>query len=132
MVAQEATLVDRRNCVYMGTTVRNGSATVAVAETGSVTEYGRIAHRLGRPAPETEFERGMRHFGVLLARVVTVLVLGVVVINTYRNQPPIEALMFAIALAVGLSPELLPAVISVTLARGAMEMADSGVIVRRL
>jgi P-type Mg2+ transporter len=79
-----------------------------------------------------ENERGIRRFGYLLARIILLLVLVVFAANVFLDRPHVDALLFAIALAVGISPELLPAIISVTLARGAREMAHRGVIVRRL
>ncbi|MBX9759036.1 MAG: HAD-IC family P-type ATPase, partial [Beijerinckiaceae bacterium] len=82
--------------------------------------------------PETEFARGVRGFGFLLVRVMVVIVLFVLTVNAWLGRPAIDSLLFAVALAVGLSPELLPAIISVTLSAGAREMAQRGVIVRRL
>ncbi|MEX1083139.1 MAG: magnesium-translocating P-type ATPase, partial [Xanthobacteraceae bacterium] len=108
------------------------TASVLVVETGRRTAFGDIAARLGAQAPETEFARGVRQFGYLLIRVAVILVLFVLTINQLLGRPVIESLLFAVALAVGLSPELLPAIISVTLSAGARAMARRGVIVRRL
>ena len=131
-VAADATIAERTNAVFKGTNVRSGTATAVVYATDAGTEYGAIADRLALRAPETEFERGIRHFGQLLTQLMTLLVLGIFAVNVAYDRPVTEALMFAVALAVGLAPELLPAVISLTLARGAQRMADGGVIVRRL
>jgi len=127
-----ASLVARTNCVFMGTNVRSGTAQVLITATGAATEYGRIAASLALRAPETEFERGIRHFGNLLTQVMTLLVLAIFAANVAYDRPWNESLLFAVALAVGLAPELLPAIISITLARGAQRMARAGVIVRRL
>jgi Mg2+-importing ATPase len=127
-----ASLSERTNCVFMGTSIRSGTASALIVETGTRTVFGQIAGRLSLRPPETEFERGIRHFGYLLTQIMFVLVLAVFAINVFLNKPPVDSLLFAIALAVGLSPELLPAIISVTLARGAQDMAAHGVIVRRL
>jgi len=122
----------RTNCVHLGTSVRSGTATVLVVETGRRTLFGEVAASLRARAPETEFERGIRHFGNLLVRVMLVMVAFVLVVNQALDRPVIESLLFATALAVGLSPELLPAIVSVTLSHGARAMAQRGVIVRRL
>lgn len=131
-VGAEAGLAERTNMVFMGTNVRSGTARVLIARTGAATAFGQIAERLTLRPPETEFERGIRQFGLLLTRIMTLLVLGVLSVNIALNKPPIDSLLFAIALAVGITPELLPAIISISLARGAQNMARSGVIVRRL
>jgi Mg2+-importing ATPase len=128
----DAPLAARRNSVFLGTSVRSGTASVLVVHTGRDTAYGGIATRLRAEAPESEFARGVRQFGYLLVRVMIVLVVSVLVVNQALGRPPIESLLFAVALAVGLSPELLPAIISVTLSAGARAMARRGVIVRRL
>jgi Mg2+-importing ATPase len=130
--APDASLAERTNCVFMGTSVRSGTGGMLVVRTGTATAYGEIAERLRLRPPETEFERGIRQYGYLLMRVVVVLVLLVFAANVLLERPHIEALLFALALAVGISPELLPAIIQVTLARGARDMAEHGVIVRRL
>ncbi len=125
-------LARRANCVFLGTSVRSGSARILVLETGRRTAFGGVAARLAAPSPETEFERGVRRFGYLLIRVMILMVLFVLAINHLMGRPFFESLMFAVALAVGLSPELLPAIVSVTLSAGARAMARRGVIVRRL
>jgi len=131
-VAAKAGLAGRTNCVFMGTSVRNGTARVLVAQTAKSTVYGQIAGKLSLRAPLTEFERGIQHFGYLLTRLMLVMVVFVLAINILLERPPIASLLFALALAVGLAPELLPAIISITLAHGAKRMARLGVIVRRL
>lgn len=131
-VPPEAPLSARSNSVFLGASVRSGTAKVLVIETGRRTVFGTIAGRLRARPPETEFARGVRRFGYLLIRVMIVIVLFVLTVNQLLGRPAIDSLLFAVALAVGLSPELLPAIISVTLAAGARAMAQRGVIVRRL
>ena len=130
--APAAPLPGRTNVLFTGTSVRSGSGRMVVVATGMDTAYGEIARRLSLRPPETEFEHGIRRFGYLLTRITLVLVLVVFAANVFLDRPPVDSLLFAIALAVGISPELLPAIISVTLARGARAMAAEGVIVRRL
>jgi len=125
-------IAGRTNCVFLGTSVRSGEATVLIVETGARTAFGAVAARLRARAPETEFARGVRQFGYLLVRIMVVMVLFVLVVNQLLGRPAIESLLFAVALAVGLSPELLPAIVTVTLSAGARAMAKRGVIVRRL
>jgi Mg2+-importing ATPase len=131
-VAAGATLSERTNCVFMGTNVRSGSARALVVHTGTATAFGQIAERLTLRPPETEFERGIRRFGYLLTEVMMVLVLIVFAVNVFFHKPVLDSLLFSIALAVGLTPQLLPAIISINLSRGSQAMAKGGVIVRRL
>ena len=128
----QAGLSERNNCVFMGTSVRSGTARVVIVRTASDTAFGQIADSLTLRPPETEFERGVRRFGTLLMWVMVLVVLAVIAINTLLHRPPVETLLFAMALAIGLSPELLPAILSITLSRGAQHLAKHGVIVRRL
>jgi Mg2+-importing ATPase len=122
----------RENCVFLGASVRSGTARVLAVRTGRRTEYGAIAASLAAVQPETAFMRGIRDFGAMLVRIMTVVVLFVLTANLLLGRPPIDSLLFAVALAVGLSPELLPAIVAVTLAAGARAMSRRGVIVRRL
>ena len=122
----------RTNAVYLGTSVRSGTATVLVVHTGEHTAFGAVAQRLRATPPATEFARGVQQFGVLLVRVMIVMVLFVLIVNQWLGRPWIESMLFAVALAVGLSPELLPAIVSVTLSAGARRLASRGVIVRHL
>jgi Mg2+-importing ATPase len=126
------TTVQRSSCVFLGSNVRSGTARCLVVATGSATEFGGIAHRLSLRPPETEFDRGIRRFGYMLTSAMLIMVLLVFAAHVFRGRPPVETLLFAVALAVGLSPELLPAILSVNLARGAEAMARQGVLVRRL
>jgi Mg2+-importing ATPase len=122
----------RRNRVFRGTIVQSGSARFLVVATGAATEIGAIAHRLALRPPETEFERGVRRFGYLLTMAMLAIVSLVFAINVALDRPLTETFLFSIALAVGLSPELLPAILSINLARGAQMMARQGVLVRSL
>ncbi|MFZ2156151.1 MAG: magnesium-translocating P-type ATPase [Bradyrhizobium sp.] len=132
IVEPEAALSARTNAVFLGASVRSGTAKVLVVETGHRTAFGAIAARLRTREPETDFGRGVRQFGYLLIRAMVVIVLFVLTVNLLLGRPIIESLLFAVALAVGLSPELLPAIVSVTLSAGARAMSRRGVIVRRL
>jgi len=116
----------------MGTHVVSGSALAAVVPTGTATEFGKVSERLRLRSPETEFERGVRRFGYLLLEVTLVLVIAIFAINVYFHRPVLEAFIFSLAVAVGLTPQLLPAIISINLAHGAKRMALGKVIVRRL
>ena len=116
----------------MGTNVVSGSAQALVVGTGSKTEFGKVSERLKLKPPETEFEHGVKHFGYLLMEVTMVLVVITFAINVYFARSVLESLLFSLALAVGLTPQLLPAIISINLARGAKIMATQKVIVKRL
>ncbi|WP_304639542.1 magnesium-translocating P-type ATPase [Pseudomonas sp.] len=128
----QAPLGQRTNCAYLGSSVRSGTARMLVIRTGRDTAFGAIAERLAARPPETEFARGVRHFGYLLVRVMLVMVVFVLAVNHLLERPAIESLLFAVALAVGITPELLPAIVTVTLSRGARAMSRRGVIVRHL
>jgi len=132
IVPPETPIVGRTNAVYLGASVQSGKAKMLVVETGHRTAFGAIAAKLKTAPPETDFERGIRDFGYLLIRVMIVIIVFVLAVNLLLGRPLIDSLLFAVALAVGLSPELLPAIISVTLSAGARAMAEQGVIVRRL
>ncbi|HTT08014.1 MAG TPA: magnesium-translocating P-type ATPase [Gammaproteobacteria bacterium] len=120
------------NAVFMGTSVVSGMARAMVCRTGADTAVSRIANVLEAKAPPTEFELGTQSFGMLIMRLTVLLVLFVLLVNTLFHRPLLESFLFAIALAVGLTPELLPMVVTVTLSRGALRMAREQVIVKRL
>lgn len=132
VVPAETGLTGRSNMVFMGTNVRSGSARIVVVETGARTAFGQISARLVLRPPETEFERGIRQLGNLLTEFMLILVILIFGANVYFHKPVIDSLIFSIALAVGLTPQLLPAIININLSRGSQEMAKQGVIVRRL
>jgi Mg2+-importing ATPase len=125
-------MADAVNSVFMGTSVVSGSATALICRTGPATSLGEIADTLATKAPPTSFEQGTQRFGLLITRFTILLVLFVVLVNAFFHRPWLESFLFAVALAVGLTPELLPMIVSVTLARGAMRMAKKKVIVKRL
>ena len=132
VASAEAPLRSRTNCVFLGSSVRSGTATVLIAATGRRTALGEVGGALAQPVPESDFARGARRFGEMLLRVMLVVVVAVMAANALLDRPVIESMLFAVALAVGLSPELLPAIVSVSLARGAGRLAGLGVMVRRL
>ena len=129
---RDTPLAGRTNSLFMGTNVVSGTARAAVVHTGTDTEFGRISQRLKVREPETEFERGVKHFGYLLLEITMVLVVAIFAINVYLARPIIDSFLFSLALAVGLTPQLLPAIISINLAHGARQMASHKVIVKRL
>jgi Mg2+-importing ATPase len=131
-VPADTPLAKRTDALFMGTHVVSGSGKAVVISTGRQTEFGKISDRLKLCPPETEFERGIRRFGLLLMEVTLVLVVVIFAINVYFHRPILQAFLFAMALAVGLTPSLLPAIISVNLAHGARRMAQLKVIVRQL
>lgn len=128
----ETPLQGRTNTLFMGTNVVSGSATILIVKTGGETEFGQVSRHLQLKPPETEFERGIRQFGYLLMEVTLVLVICIFAVNVYLHRPVFDSFLFALALAVGLTPQLLPAIISINLAHGARRMADQKVIVKRL
>ncbi len=123
---------DAPNMVFLGTSIVSGTATVEVVATGPRTAFGDIAARLAARPEETAFDRGLRNFSQLLARTVLFLVLFLIVVSVARHRDPLQSLMFAVALAVGLTPEFLPMITSVTLSKGAVAMAHMKVIVKHL
>ncbi len=123
------------NYVFLGTSVVSGTGTAVVVKTGGLTEFGGIAKELVTKAPETEFEKGLRRFGALMTEVTLFLVVFVFFVNAFfyaGSRSILQSLLFAVALAVGLTPELLPMIMSINLSRGAVAMSKKGVIVKRL
>ena len=118
--------------LFMGTAVVSGTGTMRITRTGAQTEFGKIARALQAEPPPTSFERGLRTFGMLIMRLTAFMVLFVLLVNAALHRPLLDSFLFAIALAVGLTPELLPMVVSVTLTRGALRLAAEHVIVKRL
>ncbi len=132
VAALDAPLAKRANVLFMGTHIVSGTAAAVVVLIGRQTEVGRIAEKLRTRAAETDFEHGVRRFGNLLLEVTLLLLLAIFAINVYLVRPVMDSLLFALALAVGLTPQLLPAIISVNLARGSRRMAAQDVVVKRL
>ena len=125
-------LAKRTNSLFQGTSVVSGTAQAIVVTVGDATQFGAIAAHLKLRSPETGFERGIRWFGYFLMEVTLLLVVAIFSINVFFAKPVIDSLMFSLALAVGLTPQLLPAIITVNLAYGAARMAERKVIVRKL
>jgi len=125
-------IADASNCVFLGTAVQTGIGTAIVVCTGKATACGKIAQRLAKKPPETEFGRGVRHFGMMLTWVTILLVLFVLLVNIVFHRPVLESFLFSVALAVGMTPEMMPMIITVTLAQGARKMTKKKVLVKQL
>ena len=119
------------NLVFMGTSVVSGTASALVVATGRKAQLGSIAGALQKPPPPTAFAVGVQHFGLMIMRLTVFLVLFVLLVNLLFHRPALQSFLFALALAVGLTPELMPMIVSVTLAHGALRMARKQVIVKR-
>jgi P-type Mg2+ transporter len=125
-------LAKRSNTLFMGAHVISGKAKALVIRTAMQTEFGKISDTLRLKAPETDFERGVRRFGYMLMEITMVLVVIIFAVNVLLHKPILDSFLFSMALAVGLTPQLLPAIISVNLASGARNMARQQVIIKRL
>lgn len=128
----DAPLARIKTAVFKGTNVVSGSALVMAVNTNQDTFLGKIAASVSKPPPETAFEKGMKNFGFLLMRIAIVIALIILVVNILLKKPVIDSLLFTLALAVGMTPELLPAIITITLSAGAKKMAGKKVIVKKL
>jgi P-type Mg2+ transporter len=131
-VAPGAALGDLSSCILMGTVIQSGSCTGVVVATGGNAEFGRIALGLGERQPETQFQAGLRRFSVLLLEVALSLTTVIFVVNLLLHRPLLESLLFSLAIAVGITPQLLPAVVSTSLATGSRQLARKRVLVKRL
>ncbi len=129
---KETPLMRRTNSLFMGTHVISGNARALIVRTGASTELGKVSEGLSLAPPETQFEYGVRGFGYLLTKVTLVLVMVIFGITVFLNRPVIDSFLFALAIAVGIIPELLPAIISINLAVGAVHMSRMKVIVKQL
>jgi len=125
-------VADASNSVFLGTAVQTGIGTAVIVRTGKDTACGEIAQRLAMRPPETEFARGVRHFGMMLTWVTMLLVLFVLLVNIIFHRPVLESFLFSVALAVGMTPEMMPMIITVTLAQGAKRMTKKKVLVKQL
>lgn len=125
-------LSKRSNCVFQGSSVVSGTASALVVKIGSETEFGHISASLQRHQPLTAFEDGLRHFGFMVMRATLLLSVTILVVNIYFGKPVGDSLLFALALAVGMAPELLPAIVTITLSAGASRMAKRQVVVKKL
>ncbi len=125
-------LAKRSNALFMGSHVISGKANALIVKTGKQTEFGQISAGLQSRASETDFEKGIRKFGYMLMEITLLLVIIIFGINVFLHKPVLDSFLFSLALAVGLTPQLLPAIISVNLSTGARRMAKQQVIVKRL
>ncbi|MGW0039463.1 magnesium-translocating P-type ATPase [Gordonia sp. NPDC003376] len=125
-------LADRANMVFAGTHVQSGSGRAMIVATGRDTEFGGVAASLGKKQHPTGFERGMTRFGLLLTRVMVVLVAVIFVVNLVLHRAVIDSALFSLSLAVGLTPQLLPAIVGLSLAQGSKVIARHRVIIKRL
>jgi len=132
VVGKDEPLAKRSNSLFMGAHVISGTAKALVIKTGKSTEFGKISEQLMTKVPETDFEHGIRRFGYMLMEITLVLVILIFAINILLHKPALDSFLFSLALAVGLTPQLLPAIISVNLSVGARAMAKKQVIVKRL
>ena len=132
IIPADSAMAHRSNTLLMGSHITSGTAIALVVLTGQATEFGKISKRLKAPVVETDFEKGIRQLGYLLLRITATLVLLILFFNLLLHRPALDSFLFALALAVGLTPQLLPAIISINLAKGAQQMAKKKVIVKRL
>jgi Mg2+-importing ATPase len=130
--AGQHTIADASNSIFLGTAVQTGIATAVIVRTGKDTAFGAIAQRLSKRPPETEFGRGIRRFGMMITRVMMLLVLFVLLVNIVLHRPLLESFLFSVALAVGMTPEMMPMIITISLAQGARRMARKKVLVKQL
>lgn len=131
-ISGEAALGDRACCLFMGTIVAAGNCTGVVVATGGRAEFGRIALGLGEHQPQTEFQLGLKRFSFLLLQVAVALTTLIFIANLLLGRPLIDSLLFSLAIAVGITPQLLPAVVSTCLAAGTRALAKRKVLVKRL
>nr|WP_068889424.1 magnesium-translocating P-type ATPase [Pedobacter panaciterrae] len=132
VLAAETALAKRTNSLFMGSHVISGTAKGIVAGTGINTEFGHVSLSLKNGPPETEFEHGIKRFGYFLMQITLVMVILIFGVNMFLHKPVLDSLLFTLAIAVGLTPQLLPAIITINLAQGASRMAQKKVIVKRL
>ncbi len=132
VVPEEALVAERDNCLFMGTFVVRGEASAVAVHTGAGTAFGKIAADLEGRSTETRFEQGLTSVGRLLLYTMLVVVTVVLIANSMLGRPLIDSLLFSLALAVGITPQLLPAIVSASLAVGARQMSRARVIVKRL
>lgn len=132
VVPADTGLSKRTNVLFEGTSVVSGSAKAIAVLTGKDTVFGDISASIARPADETAFEKGIRKFGFLLMQITIVLAVIILAVNIYFGRPLMDSLLFGLALAVGMAPELLPAIMTIAMSSGAKRMAQQKVIVKKL
>ncbi len=131
-VSDAVSLGDLASCAFMGTIVHGGAGEAVVVTTGAATEFGKIAAGLGERQEETEFQHGLRDFSILLARIAGLLSVAIFIINLILGRPVIDAVLFSLAIAVGITPQLLPAVVTTSMATGSRRLGRKKVLVKRL
>ncbi len=131
-LTEDTVLSKRTNSLFMGTYTVSGTGKALVVNTGETTLFGKLSGSIKRHLSLTDFEIGVRKFGYLLLEITLILVIIIFAVNVYFNRPVLEAFLFSLAIAVGLTPQLLPAIISINLSHGATDMCRKKVIVRRL
>ena len=129
---EDADLTQMTNILFSGTSVVTGSASAVVVTIGSATEFGKIAENLAAQEPENEFTKGVSNFSVMILKVIIFFVIFIFAVNALFKHDLLESLLFSLAVAVGLTPEFLPMIMSVTMAKGSVNMAKKGVIVKKL
>ena len=127
-----SSVADLTCCLLMGTVVQSGTASAVVVDTGSRTQFGQVAVALGTQQPQTEFQRGLGRFSLLLLQVAIILTSAIFAVNVVLDRPVVDSLLFSLAIAVGITPQLLPAVVSSSLATGSRALARQKVLVKRL
>jgi len=132
VVDEAAPLAKRTNCIFSGTHVVSGSGEAVVVRTGTATELGRISKGLEQQRPQTGFEQGLTRFGMMLVKATAVLLVVIFAINLALHRPVVTSLLFSLSLAIGITPQLLPAIVNISLSAGARRMARAKVIVKRL
>lgn len=132
VVEEKTALSKRKNSVWMGTHVSSGSGKMVVVQSGKNTEFGKIYQSVKKKETPTEFEKGVNAFGFMLMKITTIIMIAIFVINIILKKPVFDSFMFSLALAVGLTPQLLPAIISINLSHGAKKMSEQKVIVKKL
>lgn len=131
VIAEDALISEKINCLWAGTSVISGTAKAVAVRTGSDTIFGQMAHSLGK-RQETSFERDIKHFGYFLMQITILLCIVILTVNIYVKKPLFGAILFALAIAVGMVPELLPAIMTFAMSGGAKRMMAKKVIVSRL
>lgn len=124
--------LDLASCAYSGTVVKNGTATGIVVATGRATAFGSVAHELARQVPQTAFQIGLKSFSLLLVRITVALTGAIFIGNALLHHPLVESLLFALSIAIGITPQLLPAIVTISLSYGARRLAKRSVLVKRL
>lgn len=132
LVIQQPIPQELRNFLFMGTVVAHGNGMGIVFSTGKNTEFGSISKSLARSHPETEFQRGIKKYGNLLLTLTVALTISIFAVDTIVGKPLIDSLLFSLAIAIGLVPELMPAIVTISLSQGARRMSKQRVVVKRL